>query len=319
MQSLKTRGRAASWADVRPRLVPLAKVPKPAPKRRLASIEAARVLSAVNVVVCHVCGVSVGGAFLLMALSTALTVRAEGRDVLFKDRAKRLVVPWAFWSAFYLAPRLIHAWRHGESAGALFSPDMLLVGGAGHLWYLPFAFVATVVSSYALGLVRSRLAWSLAAALALAAAGVAYGGLRDVFPAPQWMLGSTAALLGVAMRSMRPGRANAWKMAAIAGPLAAAALVAYRCGGAPVALPAAAGSAMLCVAWSIRTESPKWLSYCAGLGYGVYLLHPAALWFVRPLGFGVIPTTAAAVASAGLLTAALRHTTVCGFGLRTLV
>lgn len=312
----------ATLEGVPPRQAPLRFRAAPEPARappepvRLASVEAARVLSSVNVVVCHVIGMSVGGAFLLTALSMALTVRAHRRASLFKERARRLLMPWLFWSALYLAAPVIHALRHGEPVSGAFKPSMLLVGGADHLWYLPFAFVMTVLASYAISAVNGGAAWAIAGAALLVFTGASYGSLGGGLPLSQWLLGASAVMFGVSMKSSKPGSLGLLKPLATVAAAWIAAAAAYLAGGLPVALPAAVGTALLCVVWSARARSPAWLTYCAGLGYGVYLLHPAVLWFVRPMGLGSILTVASAVAISGLASALIRRTSIGGLPLK---
>jgi surface polysaccharide O-acyltransferase-like enzyme len=62
------------------------------------------------------------------------------------QRARRIYVPFLWWSGIYLAARFLkHALTGGGSPIDL-SPAMLLNGTAHHLWFLPFICLASVIT-----------------------------------------------------------------------------------------------------------------------------------------------------------------------------
>lgn len=98
-------------------------------------------------------------------------------------RMTRLYVPFVIWTALYLSLR---AFKHTVARGGSFidiSPALLLNGAAHHLWFLPFALIASLVmlplGKY-LGPLHSSPNWRfLLAGLAL------FGGLAvAMVPAP---------------------------------------------------------------------------------------------------------------------------------------
>ena len=60
-------------------------------------------------------------------------------------RARRLLMPWLVWSVVYGGVKLAEALVEGQPLGSAFAPWMLLTGPAIHLWFLPFAFAASLV------------------------------------------------------------------------------------------------------------------------------------------------------------------------------
>jgi surface polysaccharide O-acyltransferase-like enzyme len=83
------------------------------------------------------------------------------------QRARRIYVPFLWWSGIYLAARLLKHAVAGFGSPIVFSPAMFLNGTAHHLWFLPFICLATI-SAYGLikwfGMPRAGRAhwWALA-------------------------------------------------------------------------------------------------------------------------------------------------------------
>ncbi len=79
------------------------------------------------------------------------------------QRARRLYVPFLWWSGVYLTARLLkHALTHDGSPITL-SPATLLNGTAHHLWFLPFICLVSVITFVAAKRIgplgRGREAW----------------------------------------------------------------------------------------------------------------------------------------------------------------
>ena len=118
---------------------------------RNASLDYARLIAAFGIVLFH--SGAPGGAFgyvglpfflmLLLVLAWPAAQRTEF-DVYVRGRAQRLLIPFVIWSLVYGALKLAEVLMTGKPPGQEFSASMLLTGPAIHLWFLPFAFVASV-------------------------------------------------------------------------------------------------------------------------------------------------------------------------------
>jgi peptidoglycan/LPS O-acetylase OafA/YrhL len=95
--------------------------------------------------------IAYGGLIFFVITSSFYTMRST-RDPSLRDRATRLLIPFAFWFAVYAASRMI-------GGRTLFPDDLgwlsrILTSPSLHLWYLPFIFMVTVSVDF----VRSRFA-----------------------------------------------------------------------------------------------------------------------------------------------------------------
>lgn len=124
--------------------------------QRQAGIEWLRFLAAFGIVWFHTAGarwreVGYSGLPVFLIVFTALIVSHYSEipfGVFFSRRFVRLLVPWLFWSLVYIGAKLFKKLVVcPENLGPLELP-WLLVGGSLHLWYLPFAFMASIVLYY---------------------------------------------------------------------------------------------------------------------------------------------------------------------------
>jgi hypothetical protein len=226
---------------------------------RNQNIELARIFAAFGIVLFHsgASGAELGYSGLI-AFTALSTYFASGN---FGKLAKRILIPWVFWSVFYLG------WRYaadGDPFHLGMNPFQSILYGT-HLWYLPFIFVVILVA----GSIRSPLLplASGVVAFALLAAAPFWRDLQLQLAPPlaQWLHALPAAFLGIACRS-RYGMA-----------LAAAGLVIgtmWQIAG--VSLPYAVGGGVVIAA--ILLPRIRWnveaISSCM---FGVYLVHIAAL------------------------------------------
>lgn len=154
-------------------------------------------------------------------------------------RARRLLVPWVFWSVVYGALKFLD----GDS----FAPWMLLTGPAIHLWFLPFAFVVE-----RLGVLLLPLSFLFL--------------LLVEFPVPvvQWASVLPAAALGYGLAK---GASRYWCLA-----LAAAGGVLHLLGF-QGAVSLMTGALVVFLALSISIQS-RTAEYLGRIAFGVYLVHP---------------------------------------------
>lgn len=143
----------------------------------------------------------------LLLLSVSLSLALGGKDRSFKEnaahRARRLLIPWLAWSAFYGLLHVCVAVRHGQPPFGEFQWTMLFTGPEYHLWYLPFAFAMWVVCDRIRYLVLARLSPQVAITAAalggLAVLAACMHRVRPtmVFPFPQYVAAAPAVLLGL--------------------------------------------------------------------------------------------------------------------------
>lgn len=161
---------------------PTAKAPSAAaddtPAARNAALDLLRLGAALVIVLFHAKSPGAGWMPAAMGLFTALTacLAMTGRDkasfgAVARQRARRLLRPFAIWAAVYLGLRLADAAAAHQPLGATVAGWFPPEGTMGVLWFLPFAFVA----SLALLALRRRVPGIAAprVALPLAAAGSA--------------------------------------------------------------------------------------------------------------------------------------------------
>ena len=118
---------------------------------RNASLDYARLIAALGIVLFHAGapGASIGYAalpfFLMVLIVLALPVAGRMDFASFaRGRADRLLGPFVRWSLVYGGLKLAEVVISGRPLAAEFEPWMLLAGPAIHLWFLPFAFAASL-------------------------------------------------------------------------------------------------------------------------------------------------------------------------------
>ncbi|WP_252257619.1 hypothetical protein [Erythrobacter aurantius] len=226
---------------------------------RNQNIELVRIASALGIVLFHsgAPGAAIGYSGLIAF--TALSTYFANSDA--TKLAKRVLVPWLFWSIFYFA------WRFAADGNPFhdgLTPLQSALYGT-HLWFLPFIFVVNVVVSKLrsehLPLVCSLLAFAFLAATPW------WREIQLSFDPPliQFLHAIPAALLGIAFRT-RAGIAIS--------ALGLGVCMFWQIGG--VSLPYALGggavmAAILLPRISLNVEN---VSACM---LGVYLVHIAAL------------------------------------------
>ena len=131
----------------------------------MTGLDAARVLATFGIVWVHVAEIQgqpaelntlgrFGTSFYTLA-ALFLSSRAYflGRDVrpwdIIRRRAKRLLVPYVIWCALYAAFYFSTMYPQGHPVDVITRYWGPLFGTAPHLWFLPFAFTAGAIATYA--------------------------------------------------------------------------------------------------------------------------------------------------------------------------
>ncbi|QDH33906.1 hypothetical protein [Porphyrobacter sp. YT40] len=171
--------------------------------------------------------------------------------------ARRLLVPWAFWTVFYLV------WRFAADGSPFhdgMNPVQSILYGS-HLWFLPFIFAANLLAA--------RLNPHLCALLAFAllAASPPWRGVQldAAVPLAQYLHAIPAALLGVAFRE---------RLGLLIGGLGLLLCLVLNVDG--VSLPYAVGGGAV-IAAIMLPHLPYKVEAVSACMMGVYLVHIAAL------------------------------------------
>jgi fucose 4-O-acetylase-like acetyltransferase len=120
-------------------------------------------------------------------------------------RAIRLLAPFVFWSLVHVVVEVLLAWRYEVPVASRFHPRMWIMGGSFHLWFLPFAFAASLLVNCGArwsGGARLRPAILLSALVGAALVcwgDVLKGSVRPVHPFDLWLDGSAAVAFGFAL------------------------------------------------------------------------------------------------------------------------
>lgn len=265
---------------------------QPAAPHRQA-IDLARFIASFGVVVAHafamendwVGNLSLGLFLILTAFLAVQSALRTGRYP-FGTRAKKLVLPWLFWSAVFRVVML----KVSDDPGKwqlLSDPYSLLVGSSVHLWFLPFVMLAMVLVEPAARVIRSprALAVALVGLVALSVPLFWALGLPGLpVPAPQWLFAlpvyALGLLLGLAHHLGRPG----WAM------LAATVLSVLAFGlsdGAKWSFTIVVAVLTFEAFWRMPLRG-RWLPFLGQAAFGIYLVHPFFLLVVYKLfGAGV--------------------------------
>jgi surface polysaccharide O-acyltransferase-like enzyme len=192
--------------DVAPALQPAG--PRPP---RIDGYDWIRLFAAINIVIFHVAPspdgiIGRGGvpAFLMIAGSIpAMRFEIEPFASFVGRRARRIFVPWLFWSGVYGVLAEFRYLHHGiVPAWTVHTP---LVGTALHLWFLPAVFLGALIIWPLHQLVRSlnaTVAFATVAALSVVLFFVhAWVSNRSLPIAPygQWLFSAPAVVIGVAL------------------------------------------------------------------------------------------------------------------------
>lgn len=215
--------------------------------RRNGTVDVARFVGSIGIVLFH--AKAIGGEIGYSALSLFMVLTiffATGSCGNVGERARRLLLPWLWWSGFYGLVRL--------ADGDPLQPWMLLTGPSLHLWFLPFAFVCSVAAFRWIQPGNRRqfivLACALAGSLWWTGRGIYLG-----IPFDQWLYVLPAAIYGLMM-----GIFWRWELLALLAIFA------------PYQI--ALGSAAATGAFRVFLPGTALTARLGEISLGVYILHP---------------------------------------------
>lgn len=249
---------------------------------RNGTLDYARLVAAFGIVLFH-SGAS-GRAFgyaalpffimLLVVLAFPAAQRSTFPDFI-RSRAKRLLVPWLIWSAVYGALKLADVVVTGTPLRHEFAPWMWLVGPAIHLWFLPFAFVASLavwlVAQHDATAIGDNAVLVIMTGLALAAMAALQSWGALPIPLSQWLFGLAPVFFGMAFAVARADRIGVVVSGAVVG---AGLMLAFLVGWTHGILQMSLATLALFLCLEIRTPDTALSRWAAGVSLGVYLVHP---------------------------------------------
>jgi len=259
---------------------------------RLGSVEWVRVTAAFGLVWFHTSAavwreIGYAGLPIFLMLSIGLTagkMHEEPCRAFLARRARRLLIPWFFWSAVYLCYQLGRQYLKGTGDLHLYGVATVLVGSSLHLWYLPFAFLADI-PAYAVGrrpdgrgvARRSLLVGGAGvAAMGVCSYAMSVRGLLGI-PFAQWVFAIPAVLLGLAVGPLAHEGAERWPRGMLIGLGVAVLIVCavlHAAGLKALTVPYAISVPLVIGAFLLRARAGAWAIAAGSLTYGIYILHP---------------------------------------------
>jgi len=247
-----------------------------------ALVDYGRFAASIGIVLFHskLPGASIGLAALpLFTIFFCYFGIVSNRKATFEDsiseRNARLMVPWYFWCAVYGAAKLAEVLVSGRPLQSEFSWFMLGTGTSIHLWFLPFAFLLSLVQYWFVW--PYRLSPNTFTVLSVVFFGLSLAcfsiGPETQLAPPwaQWLYVIPPAIFGILLALVRGSRSKLVIVAGLAASVAGTALLFQWTHG------------LLQFAVSAAVAAPLLLNYLpstalsSALGratMGVYLVHP---------------------------------------------
>lgn len=264
-------------------------------QNRIANIERLRILAAYGVVTFHsdlVFSRHIGVvSFLCFAIIFAVFIinRPDYELSLggFISKARRLLLPWLFWSAIFFVFLIVKSVLKGIPITELLSWRMLITGTSIHLWFLPFAFVSAVLiilthqvtRHFAIELnVLVMFAFGLICAVVFSIIDI----IPEVqYPFRQWILGFPAIPMGYAIgmsRFMKTRRHQyMFFIFSILSTCVIVCLIEAFGGQSRFIVRYCIALGVVCLAFSLNGKMGVATKTLSGLAYGIYLMHPLVI------------------------------------------
>lgn len=245
--------------------------------QRNATYDYARLIAAFGIVLFHAKapGAAIGYAalpfFLMLLIMMALPAAQRDPPLPYaRARIRRLMRPWLIWSGVYGGLKLAEVALTNATFASEFAPYMLVTGPAIHLWFLPFALVASLVIY---PLARQAKTWPrLRVSMALVVLGLALHGAGQnaqlEAPLAQWVYVTPAVFLGLALALVSQQREA--QLALTAGFIVTAWALGWTMGLMQLGLACAA----LIACGLIHLPRSRASDIAAASAMGVYLAHP---------------------------------------------
>jgi surface polysaccharide O-acyltransferase-like enzyme len=178
-------------------------------------------------------------------------------------RAKQLLLPFLTWSLVFAMLNTALSLKNQSPPFDWWRWNMILTGTWIHLWFLPFAFLATLVSPW----LRHPLA-SLGLAL-LAAILIVLNGTPQTVPFGQWAFGIIPVLVGIAFVSW------GWRLAVTT--LFLSTLILFLGQPSPDNITILVGTGLALLFLSNPIPETAISDWCGRLSLWIYLSHPLVI------------------------------------------
>ncbi len=255
-------------------------------------IELLRLLASLGIVWFHVgavgSSIAYGGLPLFTILLIAFaTTNANDRSWfrVVQKRAVRLLIPWLVWSGIYAMANVMDAAYSNQAIQSEFHFWMLFTGPAIHLWFLPFAFVtsvlASILSCHVHTYLRERSFLVLCTMLPVLSftAAKLLEEYEFTIPLPQWIFVLPSVCLGL-MLGFAPPNSRLAKLAMLFS-IAASLLFTWDVNEGRWSIPFLVGATSALIGWHLFLPSNSWTEYIGRLALPVYLVHPLVIAFLQ--------------------------------------
>lgn len=257
--------RATNWiAGPFPRKLALgnARWGKPVVKaERNGLIDYGRFLAALGIVWFHTQAPGFRVAYIALPFFLVLLSMPSSSSV--ATRAKRLLLPFLTWSLVFAMLNTALSLKNQAPPFEWWRWTMILSGTWIHLWFLPFAFLAALVSPW----LRHPLA-SLGAAV-LVATMIVMNAYPQTVPFGQWAFGTIPVLTGIAYFSW------GWRLAVTT--LFLSTLILFLGQSSPDNITILAGTGLALLFLSNHVPASAVSDWCARLSLWIYLSHPLVI------------------------------------------
>lgn len=250
------------------------------------AVDCLRMIAAILIVLFHAHApagqfsvASVGVFAFFLAFFALRSARSRNGFVSIRSRSARLLRPYLTWSLLYAALILAGALTSDESVSAAFSDWLPPEATQYQLWFLPWAFVVSLVLSRAIPLIPDSPGPALAIPLLLGGAALSglalvtaeHGGLPPFFAL--WALYIPSVLAGTLAFILRGSAIGLVSLAAGSVALAVAAHSTGLGGAQQLLLGVPAAILALC----LRTPDSIWSRQLGEMSTDVYLVHAAVI------------------------------------------
>jgi surface polysaccharide O-acyltransferase-like enzyme len=224
-------------------------------------IDYGRFLAALGIVWFHTQAPGFRVAYIALPFFLVLLSMPSSSSV--ATRAKRLLLPFLTWSLVFAMLNTALSLKNQSPPFEWWRWNMILSGTWIHLWFLPFAFLAALVSPW----LRHPLA-SLGAAI-LAAMLIVLNGYPQSVPFGQWAFGTIPVLVGIAFFSW------GWRLAVTT--LFLSTLILFLGQPSPDNITILAGTGLALLFLSNHMPENAVSDWCARLSLWIYLSHPLVI------------------------------------------
>lgn len=286
---------------------------------RLSNIELLRSVACFGIVWFHAQApyreVGYGGLIVFVVIYVFFLIKQRTNRSLFV-KAKRLLIPWVFWSFIYGILKIADAWLSKEPLAETFDVSTIFIGTSLHLWYLPFSFLVAVILPCQIWNKSKLIQYSFIFAFAIIVSAILMNveWLQKTVPLPQYIFSVPALAMGFSLACIEMHEFSSLRKFAILFLFVTVGSVgAILFDNIPYAMLYLGASIACMLAWLIDINNfniKKLIVILGGLSYGIYLIHPLTISLIIRIGPNQNKSLVAIVAfvMAGCLTFFMQQT-----------